>query len=162
MPTVKLNSRKSDGLANGEPSFEPGLFSRDLFLRLLSLEHKRAERSGRPFMLMLLQSTSSLPWRKEQVLRKLARTLSDSTRKTDVKGWYESGSTIGVMFTEFGASVGEPDVKNLLAKVTDAIHGCLGPEESNQVKLSYGVYPEAAAYPRLALAGERAVHAAQS
>jgi hypothetical protein len=162
MPTVKSDFRKSDSPATREASLQPGLFSRELFLRLLSLEHKRAERSGRPFMLMLLQSTNSQPWRKEQVLQKLARTLAESTRKTDVKGWYDSGSIIGVMFTEFGSSMGEPDVNNLLTKVTGAIHDSLGPEESSQVKLSYGMYPEAAgAHPRLSLTGERAVHAGQ-
>jgi hypothetical protein len=163
MPTVKPNSSKSDGIATREPSFQPGLLSRDLFIRLLSLEDKRAERSGRPFMLMLLQSSSSPAWRNEQVLRKLARTLAASTRKTDVKGWYDSGSTIGVIFTEFGSSAGEPDVNNLLTKITGAIHESLGPEESSQVRLSYGMYPEAAGvYPRLSLTGERALHAGQS
>jgi PleD family two-component response regulator len=163
MLTVNSNSRKPhqpDGLATREASSTFGLFSRDLFLQLLNLEHQRAERSGRPFILMLLQSMGSLPGRREETLQKLARTLSSSTRKTDVKGWYDSESTIGVIFTEFGSSMEESDVDNLLAKVTGAIHGSLSLEESNQLKLSYGVYPErASAYSMLA---ERKVRAAQA
>lgn len=161
--TANSNSRKShqsDGPATREPSSAPGLFSRDLFLQLLNLEHQRAERSGRPFILMLLQSMGSQPGRREETLQKLARTLSSSTRKTDVKGWYDSESTIGVIFTEFGSSMEESDVENLLAKVTHAIHGSLSLEESNQLKLSYGVYPERVS--TYSLPAERKVRAAQA
>ena len=80
------------------------MLSRQLFAHTLYVERKRSERSGRSFVLMLLESTSLLnPRGDHQTLDKVLLALSCSSRDTDTKGWYNEGSTIGVIFTELGS-----------------------------------------------------------
>src|SRR5262252_8341710 len=69
--------------------------SQDLFLRMLLVERKRSERSGRAFVLMLLESVKLLRTRNQSTLGKVMHALANSTRDTDTKGWYEERSTIG-------------------------------------------------------------------
>src|SRR5580700_424455 len=74
---------------------------RPIFLKMLCLERSRAERSGRRLVLMLLESPSLLG-RGEQTgaADKIQYSLCRSTRETDIKGWYQDGAIIGVIFTE--------------------------------------------------------------
>jgi hypothetical protein len=164
MITVKPHSpNKAGASAVSEQFLISGLFSREFFTRLLCLEHKRAERSGRPYVLVLLQPMMSPAGRPEEILQKLTRVLSRCTRKTDVKGWYGGKATIGVIFTELGSSAAESNLTGLLSKLTDAIYGELSPWESSQVKLSYSMYPERSnAYPRRSMAEECSVRVAKA
>src|SRR5713226_10664321 len=73
------------------------LVSEDVFLRMLCLERKRAERSRKPFLLLLLDSGGLLKGSlKNKLLAKLVAGLSASMRETDVCGWYEDNSTLAV------------------------------------------------------------------
>jgi lipopolysaccharide/colanic/teichoic acid biosynthesis glycosyltransferase len=120
-----------------------GMLAQNLFLRMLCLERKRAERSGRRFVLMLLESGRLLKTdNKEAALEKVLCALSESTRDTDMKGWYKEGSVIGVLFTEIGSAEGQAVANALLTKVTKALSGTLSIEEINQISLSFHVYPE--------------------
>src|ERR1700691_2812434 len=77
----------------------------DAFIARLHLEQRRTERSRRPFVLMLLESETLFKSNhKSVVCQQVLRALSSSLRETDVKGWYENGSSIGIIFTEIGSS----------------------------------------------------------
>jgi lipopolysaccharide/colanic/teichoic acid biosynthesis glycosyltransferase len=121
-----------------------GILSRELFARMLFVERKRTERSGRSFVLMLLESTRLLkPEGDHHALEEVLLALSHSTRDTDTKGWYKEGSTIGVIFTELGADTDGRSVANaLLTKVTKALTGTLTIGQINQIRLSFHVFPE--------------------
>ncbi len=61
------------------------------FVRMLRLERRRTERSGRQFMLVLIScedfnSDGSL-------LDHSVAALSSVTRETDILGWYQTGTT---------------------------------------------------------------------
>ena len=80
-------------------------FSEDLFTTLLSLERKRAERSRKPFALMLIDASKVLHTdRSNSVLERLANAVFVSTRETDICGWYKEGAVIGVILTEIGST----------------------------------------------------------
>ena len=121
-----------------------GILSRELFARMLFVERKRTERSGRSFVLMLLESTRLLkPDGDHHALEEVLLALSHSTRDTDTKGWYTEGSTIGVIFTELGADTdGRSVASALLTKVTNALTGTLTIGQINQISLTFHVYPE--------------------
>jgi len=73
----------------------------EAFVRRLHLEQRRTERSRRPFVLVLLEVGSLLKaGQKLAVCERIAEVLSISIRETDIRGWYEKGSAIGVIFTE--------------------------------------------------------------
>jgi hypothetical protein len=123
---------------------DSGLFGLELFHILLNRERKRAERSGRHFVLMLVQLAASDPDREQKTLGKLIRVLSCSTRKTDVKGWYGSCS-IGVIFTELGHSEAASAATGLMEKMSQVVQTSLSVSEVNDVRLSYEMYPQPAA-----------------
>ena len=118
-------------------------FPQDRFLRMLFLERKRSERSERPFVLMLLESTKLLRHGDQSVCDRVLSTLVSSTRDTDVKGWYEEHSTIGVIFTELGSKANGKSVASaLLSKVTSALASTLTINEINEIHISFRVFPE--------------------
>ena len=118
------------------------MFAEEVFMKKLGVERKRTERSGRRFVLMLLDSSKLFrgPLR-EEALGRTVSALAHSIRETDIKGWYAK-SVIGVIFTEIGTSDGTDVAKALLNKVTAALCRTLTIEDLNEISLSFHVYPE--------------------
>jgi exopolysaccharide biosynthesis polyprenyl glycosylphosphotransferase len=115
----------------------------DRFLRMLFLERKRSERSERPFVLMLLECTRLLRHGDHSVFERVQSALVNSTRDTDVKGWYEEHSTIGVIFTELGSEAdGKSIAGALLSKISTALATILTINEINEIHTSVRVFPE--------------------
>lgn len=113
------------------------------FVNMLRVERKRTERSGHRFVLMLLESSHLLKDGGDgSALEKVVSALAASTRETDIKGWYESGAVLGVIFTEINGSQGKAVATALLSRVTQALCGTLGIEDINEIKISFHVYPE--------------------
>src|SRR5207253_3114836 len=76
-----------------------------MFRRALCLERKRAERSRKLFALMLLEAGE--PFQNgngDNALHKTASSIIASIRETDIAGWYQEPSTVGVIFAELGAA----------------------------------------------------------
>lgn len=122
-------------------SFPP--FSEDMFARLLCLERKRAERSRKPFALMIIDASKPLQTdRRDIVLELLALALSLSTRETDIWGWYTEGSVIGVLLTEIGSIDTDVLRNKMLFKVHSALRTNLGPGELDEIHISFHVFPE--------------------
>jgi lipopolysaccharide/colanic/teichoic acid biosynthesis glycosyltransferase len=67
--------------------------------------------------------------------------IKQSTRDTDLRGWYEDG-IIGVIFTEVGPGDEKQIVRSLSTKVTDALYDALTLDQMNEVRLSFHVFPE--------------------
>jgi lipopolysaccharide/colanic/teichoic acid biosynthesis glycosyltransferase len=116
------------------------------FRKALALEEKRAERSRRRFILMLLESDTLLKeGTSRDAVNRAIRALAAATRETDIRGWYKAGSVIGVIFTELGAAEGLSVARALMSKVTQALSSSFGIEEINKVAMSFHVYPQEAA-----------------
>src|SRR5438552_5727075 len=119
------------------------LLPEPMFLRALCLERKRAERSRKLFVLMLLDprdpiehgnSNSSLP--------KTAAAIFASIRETDVAGWYKENAALGVIFAELGAADKKSVLAALRAKVTAALESSLRTEELSRIRISFHCFPE--------------------
>jgi lipopolysaccharide/colanic/teichoic acid biosynthesis glycosyltransferase len=127
------------------PREEPagvGMLPQELFLKLLCLERKRTERSGRRFVLMCLDTGNLLKGTKAPVMTNLLPAIAQSTRDTDLKGWYRDGSVIGVIFTEVGGAEDKCIVQALSTKITDSLYDTLSVAEVNEIRLSFHVFPE--------------------
>ena len=66
------------------PGADAVVLNPESFHRIIALERKRTERSRKPFLLVLLDSTP----RNGKLLGEILPLLSASTRETDVTGWY--------------------------------------------------------------------------
>lgn len=143
MPSTLLSKAQPQRAADASVFRDELFLAEEQFLRMLYLERKRTERSGRRFVLMLMDSGNLLRVRnKQQVFDKVLETLLHSSRETDIKGWYETGSVIGVIFTEIGAAEGRSVSAALLNKITTALGGSLSIEQINEITLSFHVFPE--------------------
>jgi lipopolysaccharide/colanic/teichoic acid biosynthesis glycosyltransferase len=115
----------------------------DPFRGIFCWERKRAERSGKPFLLMLLHVERLLSaGLSEQALLKVNSALYFSTRETDVAGWYRDGAILGVLFTEIDKQKGAAAEKLLRVKVTEALRARLGDELAGWIHLSSHIFPE--------------------
>lgn len=74
----------------------------NLFHQALALERKRAERSGNTSLLVKVEIRGLLGNEKDTIAGRIDSLLGSITRETDIKGWYEDDSIIGVIFTELG------------------------------------------------------------
>src|SRR5207247_4995462 len=67
-----------------------GLLPEPLFLRALCLERKRAERSRKPFVLMLLEARQPFQnGNEDSVFDKTVSAIHSSIREPDLAGWYK-------------------------------------------------------------------------
>jgi len=137
---------ESHALSGKAVYFENGrshLFPEELFTKLLALERKRAERSRKPFALMLLDAR--VPFRTEHrdmVLARLLVSLSASTRETDVWGWHKEGAVIGVILTELGSADAHGLRNTMLSKLRSALRTNLEPGQLEEIHISFHVFPE--------------------
>jgi hypothetical protein len=75
------------------------------FRYLLGIEERRSNRSGRPFLLVLVDILTSRRERAQfdpDVATTIFSMLSRSLRETDFIGWYEHGARAGAVLTELG------------------------------------------------------------
>jgi lipopolysaccharide/colanic/teichoic acid biosynthesis glycosyltransferase len=115
----------------------------EAFQRMISLERKRTERSRKPFVLMLLDMGSCLPSDKNgKVLGKVLSALSLATRETDVTGWYENNSIVGVMFTEINIDDRGSILSTMMARVSETLRSNLSLEQFGQISISFHLFPE--------------------
>lgn len=78
-----------------------GLYDESYFHELLALEKKRHGRSKDPLSLTLADlSAISDPLERQKIAISIAEVLSNTTRDTDIKGWYVRDRVIGIIFTE--------------------------------------------------------------
>jgi hypothetical protein len=83
------------------------------FRYLLEVEHRRADRTGRPFVLVLVDTPTAA--RAEAVFA----SLEDCLRETDFIGWYEHAQTAGAVLTELGDACGQDVVDLVRRKVLE-------------------------------------------
>jgi len=143
---VSLTSPKPQS-ANGLSQPQNWLGSREVlteevFRRMISLERKRSERTQRPFVLLLMDARHTLPTEKNgRILLDILSALQTASRETDVMGWYETNSAVGVMFTEITLE-NNLILSTILSRISDVIRHRLTSEQFSQIKFSFHLFPE--------------------
>ena len=113
------------------------------FRSMLTLERRRAERSRKPFVLMLLDASAFIEEKtSERFLSRISSVLLKSTRETDLIGWYEKGVVLGVIFTEVSCEGETPITEILRSKVVDALEGELGRKVLSSLVVTTHLFPE--------------------
>jgi lipopolysaccharide/colanic/teichoic acid biosynthesis glycosyltransferase len=154
MSTLKTNLHLDDSQLNGNPvsvsvSSAAGtapsriLLQEDAFVSMLCLERRRAERAQRRFVLMLVDVKRAIrDGQKDRTISKVTAALTNATRETDMLGWYQQNSLIGVIGTELGD--GSPKVvqERLLGKVRSCFESALGKQKTSEILVSFHFFPE--------------------
>jgi len=110
---------------------------------MIAFERKRSERSRKAYALVLVAVGDDLPTHKqENLLEKIATVLTTLTRDTDLTGWYQPPSVVGVIFTDISAHEKNAVIPIILARVTDTLHENLTEKQFSQISISIQYYPE--------------------
>jgi exopolysaccharide biosynthesis polyprenyl glycosylphosphotransferase len=112
---------------------------------MLAQERKRSERSGKPFILLLLKGNDAyLGDQGNEVVARISRVMRAATREIDVLGWYESGEVLGIIFTELG-ELADHSIETILTRVTTSLSEDLDREDLDRISITCHVYPDQAA-----------------
>lgn len=134
-------SQLQDWLGSKEV-FTKEVLTEEVFRRMISLERKRSERTQRPFVLLLMDTRRTQPTEKNcRILLDILSALQTATRETDVMGWYETNSAVGVMFTEITLE-NNLILSTILARISELVRGRLTSEQFRQIKFSFHLFPE--------------------
>jgi lipopolysaccharide/colanic/teichoic acid biosynthesis glycosyltransferase len=110
----------------------------ELFIKMIRTERKRAERSRKPFLLMLFDISQF----SETEKGKIVEIVLSSLRETDITGWYESGHITGVIFTEIGPMQPTEIQSAIFARLTAALQLHFDPEKLKEIQVSFHIFPE--------------------
>ena len=120
-----------------------GVLKEESFHSTLTRERRRAERSRKHFVLMLLDSHAVYKnGNSATLLGRLTSVVSVVTRETDVVGWYEEDEILAVIFTEINVDGEIPITDALHSKVMKALHDNLDAHFVKHLAVSVHLFPQ--------------------
>lgn len=144
--TPHRESRAADPISSpfeAIPAGDRDVLNQKMFRRMLAIERKRTERSKEPFLLMLLdsggQGGSEL---NGTALENMAISMLTYSRETDIIGWYNVGTTVGVMFTGLVIKDKNSVLSTILSRVKSMLRDDLVRKQLNQVSISFHFFPD--------------------
>ena len=126
------------------------LLPEEPFHTILEFESRRVRRSRRCFALMLLEtdllakngSGDGSKILGSEVVSQLTGVLSNSTRETDVIGWYRTGAVLGALFTEIN-TVQQHSISGVLrAKIGNALNNHLPVTVASKIRYKVHVFAD--------------------
>jgi lipopolysaccharide/colanic/teichoic acid biosynthesis glycosyltransferase len=122
---------------------QEGILNEEAFHTMLTFERRRAERSRKPFALMLLDSRAvHRNGNGPAFSAGLANVISEATRETDITGWYENGTILAVIFTEINLDGKNPIADVLRSKVVAALQDSLDHNLASQLVVTFHFFPQ--------------------
>ena len=112
------------------------------FRRRIAIERKRTERSREPFLLMLIEGNRQSLDSHSKLLNRTLTALTICTRETDVIGWYQDRSSIGVLFTGLSESEKFTERSVIVNRITGSLHEELKEELFRQIHMTFHFFPD--------------------
>jgi lipopolysaccharide/colanic/teichoic acid biosynthesis glycosyltransferase len=136
-------SKSADPLLSWLSSGAREILNEGTFKRMIAVERKRTERSGEPFLLMLLEAgNQQSSGKSEKALVNILSVLPLSIRETDIIGWYKDRTSVGVMFTGLAQRDKNSILSVILSKVSTTLRHQLTPDQFSQVSISFHFFPD--------------------
>jgi len=142
---LRLNSASdlADPLFESVAAGERDVLNEETFKKMLAIERKRTERSKEPFLQMLLEAGKHHNSQKSgRALDSMVSVLLQSTRETDVIGWYKDGTTVGAIFTGLVVNDKNSILSLILSRVSTTLRDELTFDQFNQVSISFHFFPD--------------------
>ena len=119
------------------------ILKEETFHSMLTLERRRAERSRKPFVLMLVDSSAAASnGHRSDLIDRLTRIVCGTTRETDLIGWHEQGAVLAVIFTEVSLAGENPVTEVLHSKVVAALRENLDSKVASSLHITVHLFPE--------------------
>jgi len=111
---------------------------------MICLEERRAERSRKGILLMLLDVNGLAGGEKECLLlnQKMFSVLSPITRETDVMGWYRENFVVGLLFTEVATEGVNSVTAAIMNRLSKTLKANLTSRQFADINLSFHLRPE--------------------
>lgn len=123
--------------------FNKEILGEKAFHNILHIERKRTERSEIPFLLTLINiNKTMLADFHPEILEEIVAILLASKRETDICGWYEYGSKIGMIFTDIDNIETREARESISSKIRRKLAENIPPEIMNAVSVDFHYYPE--------------------
>ncbi|MGH9528922.1 MAG: sugar transferase, partial [Terriglobales bacterium] len=136
-------SKSNTRVRSAKPQADQNVLDEVSLHRMISLERKRTERSGKPFLLMLVDMGDGLASEKNgKSLHKVFSALAQTTRETDVMGWYRTNGVVGVMFTELNLDDRDLVLRTMMNKSTESLRQNVEAEQFDRITISFHLFPE--------------------
>jgi len=115
----------------------------ETFQNMLTLERRRAARSRKPFVLMVLEASTFVEAEvRDLFMSQVTSVLLKSTRETDLVGWYKKGVALGVIFTEISLEFATPITEILRSKVVNVLQKELTNKVISKLAVTVHLFPE--------------------
>lgn len=115
----------------------------EIFLGMLCLDRKRAERSGNRLALILLDAEDAAGHpRKQQILNGIVQAANAARRETDPAGWYRQDAVLGIIFAEIDELNSRATTKILVEKVKEALRSELSPADLQYVHMTMHMFAD--------------------
>jgi lipopolysaccharide/colanic/teichoic acid biosynthesis glycosyltransferase len=118
-----------------------GVLPEDIFAAALSLERKRTERSGKPFLLALFHSSSPNGSGKSDLVQFVVPAIQPVVRETDVMGWYQRNAVLGVVFTHWQGETKLEAKTAIDTRLRSLLANSMPPETLQALRITYHFYP---------------------
>jgi lipopolysaccharide/colanic/teichoic acid biosynthesis glycosyltransferase len=138
-PQLKVSRSNSFRHSDTGPAEE--VLLENVFHTMLTLERRRAERSRKPFVLMLLDANLE-NGTAESILKQAVDVVVVSKRETDLVGWYKHKAILGIIFTEVNLEGERPITHTLRSKIDTAFIKHMGRERAAKIAISVHIFPE--------------------
>jgi lipopolysaccharide/colanic/teichoic acid biosynthesis glycosyltransferase len=123
-----------------------GLYPVASFREKLLQERRRAERSNKPLVVMILDTEYICDLDSTgEIAESLGEGINTSVRGTDICGLLKEGTLIGVILTEVEADKIEAAKRIVAKKTRERLTAVLNVEMVSRITISFRVYPEASA-----------------
>lgn len=124
------------------PGRTQGALPESAFVPMLCLERKRAERSGRSFLLTLIALEGEGLYFEPASCDQLGTALAAIKRETDFCGWYETGRRLGLVYTDIDGADPAALRTAVRERVRAAWAGCLSAAQWAKVEFAFHWFPE--------------------
>ncbi|WP_213806327.1 sugar transferase [Granulicella sp. dw_53] len=141
MPWVENVFNKGISTKSSETVLRAVVLEGAAFVQMLRFERRRTERSGRQFMLVLLNSKEFGTKLGSRLINGIAKAIGSNTRETDVLGWYEQDLTLGLLMTEIGLA-DATTVETVSQKISDAVRNAVSPASFDRLKVTARLFPQ--------------------
>jgi lipopolysaccharide/colanic/teichoic acid biosynthesis glycosyltransferase len=125
------------------PQGREDVLAETTFHALLTHERRRAERSRKPFVLMLLEMHALHAKSVGATFSERVKTaIAGATRETDLIGWYEEGRILAVIFAELNVEENTPIAELLRSKIETILQDSLGTKAAAKIVITTHIFPE--------------------
>jgi hypothetical protein len=139
---LRRSGNMSDSAVQRVPGARRGVLNQEQFQRMVSVERRRIQRSGKALLLMLVEIRQNPSENDTKILRKVLLALASSARETDVTGWYKANAAAAVLFTDVATDDRNFVLKTILTRVSETVRNYLTSQQFSQISTSFHFFPE--------------------